>query len=290
MLLFYGIIAYIYVINQDKVTIFPNAKINIGLSVTSKREDGYHNINTIFYPVVLRDALEFVVQIPGEDSDELTQTGLETGCSMNDNIVIKTVNLVRKKFNIPAIKIHLHKVIPPGGGLGGGSSDAAFMIRYLNRYFSLGLSVKEMTGMALSLGSDCPFFIENHPVIATGKGEIMTRVDPLLKGYHILIVNPGIDIDTTEAYAALTPSEPAVSLNDVFKKPVTGWKGIINNDFEEVIFVKYPEIKNIKELMYNNNALYASMTGSGSSVYGIFEGLPPVDDLPSEQWRWRGIL
>lgn len=272
------------------MTIFPNAKINIGLSITSKREDGYHNIETIFYPVALRDALEFVVQEPGEDSDELTQTGVETGCKMNDNLVIKAVNLIRRKYNIPAIKIHLHKAIPPGGGLGGGSSDAAFLIKYLNRYFRLGLSTKDMTGLALSLGSDCPFFIGNHPVIATGKGEIMTRIEPLLMGYNILIARPDIHIDSAGAYAAITPSVPVVALKDVFKRPVAEWKGIINNDFEEVIFARYPEIKSIKDLMYRNNALYASMTGSGSSVYGIFEGLPPVNDLPVKQWRWRGIL
>jgi len=271
------------------MTLFPLAKINIGLWVTSKRDDGFHNIESVFYPVGLKDACEFVVDDSGSDSDEFTQTGINTNCSMDQNLAIKAINLLRSKYNIPALRIHLHKAIPPGAGLGGGSSDASFMIRYLNRYFELGLTIKELKILAADLGSDCPFFIENKPSLARGRGEILSDLNPVLAGMHIIIINPGIHISTAEAYAELTPLERNKSLKDFFVLPVETWRKNITNDFEATVFHSFPEIEEIKKELYTQGAIYSSMSGSGSSVYGIFNTKPPPDIL-SRYWSWTGKL
>ncbi len=271
------------------MTIFPNAKINIGLWITSRREDGFHNIETIFYPVGLKDACEFVMQENGRDSDEFTQTGYDTNCQMSDNLVIKAVNLVRKKHNIPALKIHLHKAIPPGSGLGGGSSDAAFMLRYLNRYFRIGLCNNALGAMALELGSDCPFFIKNIASHASGRGEKLNKVPAKLSGYKIIIVNPGIHINTGQAYAASIPLERDTDLAEIYKLPPEQWKDKITNDFEPAVFERFPVIGEIKKELYMQGAIYSSMSGSGSSVYGIFKNEPPVN-IFSEYYTWRGSI
>ena len=271
------------------MTIFPNAKINIGLWITSGRDDGFHNIETIFYPVGLKDACEFVMQENGSDSDEFTQTGYKTDCRMSDNLVMKAVNLVRKKYNIPALKIHLHKAIPAGSGLGGGSSDAAFMLRYLNRYFRIGLCNNDLKAMAIELGSDCPFFISNIPSHASGKGENLKKVPAKLSGYYILIVNPGIQINTGEAYASSTPMERDTDLADIYRLPPEQWKNAIINDFEPLIFNRYPVIGELKEELYRQGAIYSSMSGSGSSVYGIFRNEPPAN-IFRDYFTWKGSL
>ncbi len=271
------------------MTIFPNAKINIGLWISSKREDGFHNIETIFYPVGIKDVCEFVMQEDGRDSDEFTQTGYDTACSMADNLVMKAVNLIRKKYSIPALKIHLHKAIPPGSGLGGGSSDASFMLRYLNRYFRIGLCNKELTAMAEELGSDCPFFISNIPSHASGRGEKLKKVSARLDGYNILLVNPGIHINTGEAYAATKPEKRALPLTNIYDLPLEEWKDKLVNDFEPVIFNKFPLIGEIKKELYRQGALYSSMSGSGSSIYGIFRDKVPVNIFP-DYWTWKGVM
>ncbi len=271
------------------MTIFPNAKINLGLRITSKRADGFHNIETIFYPVGLRDVCEFVTQENGRDSDEFTQTGYDTACSMADNLVMKAVNLIRKNYNIPALKIHLHKAIPPGSGLGGGSSDAAFMLRYLVRYFRIGLCNKDLAAMAAELGSDCPFFITNIPSYASGRGEKLKKVKANLAGYKILLVNPGIIINTGEAYAASKPEKRNTVLTDIYDLSPEKWKDEMTNDFEPIIFRKFPLIGEIKKELYRHGALYSSMSGSGSSVYGIFRDESPAD-IFSEYWTWQGNL
>lgn len=271
------------------MTIFPNAKINIGLWITSRRADGFHDIETIFYPIGIKDACEFVIQDDGIDSDEFTGSGIDTGCLMSDNLVIKAVNLVRSRFNIPALRIHLHKAIPLGAGLGGGSSDAAFVLRYLNRYFRLGLCIKELHNMAASLGSDCPFFIQNIPSYALGKGEKLTKIDVRLKGYNIIIVKPGININTAEAYSSVLPKKRDVSLLSLYELAIEEWRENIVNDFEPVIFDKFPEIGEIKNELYRQGALFSSMSGSGSSVYGIFRSAPP-QDIFSKYWTWSGTM
>ena len=271
------------------MTIFPNAKINIGLWVTSRRDDGFHNIESIFYPVGIRDACEFVMQDNGIDSDEFTQTGIDSGSSINDNLVMKAINLVRSRFNIPALRVHLHKAIPIGAGLGGGSSDAAFMLRYLNRYFRLGLCNEDLSAMASELGSDCPFFIRNIPAYASGRGEILTKVSDLLAGLSIIIVNPGIILNTAEAYSELKPNKRDSSILDIYNLNIEEWKDKLENDFEAGTFKKYPLIEEIKNELYRQGAIYSSMSGSGSSVFGIFKDKPPLN-IFNEYWRWYGSL
>lgn len=272
------------------MTIFPNAKINIGLRIVSKREDGFHNIETIFYPLMIRDALEFINSANGDDSDSLTVTGKPTNCRMSDNLAVRAVNLLRKSHNIPSLQMHLHKAIPSGAGLGGGSSDASFMIKYLNRYFKLGLSDKKMKILSAELGSDCPFFIENRPAYAEGRGELLTPVKPLLEGFHIIIVNPGIHIDTGWAYAQTMPEKPSTNLRELYALPVEKWKGKITNDFEPALFDKYRELVVIRQNLDDAGAIYSSMSGSGSSIFGIFRSSPPELKFNDSYFTWRGIL
>lgn len=271
------------------MTIFPNAKINIGLRIISKREDGFHNIESVFYPIGLCDALEFVIQLPENNTDEFVVTGLLTDCPAESNLVMKALKLLRKDYHIPGLRIHLHKCIPAGAGLGGGSSDAAFMLKYLNRCFNLKLSNNDLIKYALELGSDCPFFINNNPVIATGKGEIMNDTKMDLKGKHILIIQPSIHINTSMAYSLITPAVPTNKLSEQINAPVKDWVKHISNDFEPAIFRLHPEISDIKDQMYRRGAIYSSMSGSGSSVYGIFDYAPP-GDIAGNLWSWTGSL
>ncbi|MEZ5012340.1 MAG: 4-(cytidine 5'-diphospho)-2-C-methyl-D-erythritol kinase [Bacteroidales bacterium] len=272
------------------MTLFPNAKINIGLRIVSRRDDGFHNIETIFYPVMVRDILEFVGDDSGNDSDSLTSTGLVTGCAMKDNLVIRALNLLRLKYNIPALHIHLHKAIPAGSGLGGGSSDAAFMLRYLNRFYRLGLCNNDLKKLALELGSDCPFFIENRPMYATGRGEELTPVKPVPGKHFIMIVNPGIEVNTGDAYRLTTPRTPSSDLRKLYNLPVNEWKGKIVNDFEEVVFKLHPEIGEIRENLYGMGAIYASMSGSGSSVFGLFDSAPKGYHFDGNYFTWSGMI
>ena len=191
--------------------VFPKAKINLGLRITGKRNDGYHNIETVFYPVSLCDALEFVVSPEAHEKDILTVTGISVGVSPEENIVMKAVSKLREKYSFPWLKIHLHKAIPHGAGLGGGSSDAACMLKALNRHFQLSISEQEMKSIALDIGSDCPFFIDGDPAFASGRGEILESINPVLSGYYLLLLNPGVGINTGEAYQNCRPETPVTS-------------------------------------------------------------------------------
>jgi 4-diphosphocytidyl-2-C-methyl-D-erythritol kinase len=272
------------------MVIFPKCKINIGLRITGKRSDGFHNIETIFYPVCLCDALEFVVTKEPVREDSLTITGLLTDSSPDDNMVIKAVRLMREGNEIPFLKIHLHKAIPAGAGLGGGSSDAANMLKALNRYFGLSFNTEDLREMALALGSDCPFFIESIPVFAEGRGEIMTPVKPVLNGMYLLLVNPGIQISTREAYKECHPQKPETDLNELFINKIEKWKGFIINDFEVPVFKKNPSIKNIKDNLYEMGAVYSSLSGSGSTVYGIFKRKPEIPENIKDYLIYTGVL
>lgn len=271
------------------MTFFPNAKINIGLYITGKRDDGYHNIESLFYPLALRDAIEFVVGEPGS-VDELSISGFETDCASEDNLVIKALELMRKEHELPPLKIHLHKAIPPGSGLGGGSSDAAFMLRYLNRYFKPGIDEGQLTRMALELGSDCAFFIANRPSFISGRGEVIRESSLNLEGKHILIVYPGINISTAEAYRMVSPMTGGSKLEEKISKSPASWKGSIRNDFQDAIIEKHPLIGTIIDEIYDSGALYCSLSGSGSAVYGIFEGIPPGNLSHHGLWTWKGTL
>ena len=249
---------------------FPNAKINIGLNVVSKRDDGYHNLETIFYPVKLADALELA------DSDEIqfSASGIEIDGNPENNLVFKAYKLLQKDFKLPPVKLHLHKIIPFGAGLGGGSSDAAFTLKMLDRYFELKIPSTKLENYAAQIGADCPFFIENKPVFASGIGDQFQAVNLDLSEYEILIVKPNCSMSTPEAYKNVIPKKPTFNLKDIENIPIESWKEVIENDFEKSVFEKYPEIEDLKNTLYEMGALYASMSGSGSAVFGIFHHLP----------------
>lgn len=268
---------------------FPKAKINFGLRVTGKRSDGFHNIETIFYPVPVCDALEFVVA-QNSANDEIVVSGLNINSRHEDNLVIKAVRKLRVNLPVPFLKIHLHKAIPSGAGLGGGSSDAAFMLRAINKYFDYSIDDSVMKSYALSIGSDCPYFIDPVPSIATGRGEVLSHVKPFLEGYFLLLINPGIHISTKEAYLNTNPSQPETGLEELSGSGPAVWKKLIVNDFEEYAFKLYPKIAAIKKALYKSGAVYASMSGSGSAVYGIYEGKPEITVKLRDNVIYEGYL
>ncbi len=271
---------------------FSNAKINIGLNIIRKRTDGFHDLESLFYPIGMCDILEF---IPASASScHSTVCFRNSGIVLTDpvekNLCVKACRLVRKKYPLPILQIHLHKVIPPGSGLGGGSSNGAFMIRMLSNAFGLGMTQLEMEEMAGRLGSDCPFFIRNQPAFATGRGINLIPIEPILSGYHLVVVHPGIHINTSEAYSKAAPKESGKGLLESIKKPIMEWKHAIENDFEEHLLDNYPEIGTLKEALYRSGALYSSLSGSGSAVYGIFDKAVPLKGIPTEYCIWQGKL
>jgi len=254
--------------------LFPNCKINLGLNIIRKREDGYHDLETIFYPVELKDALEGISL--GESNPEagvlFSSTGLEFQGDAADNLSVKAWHLLKKDFPaVQPVQMHLHKVIPMGAGLGGGSADGAFSLRLIDQLFRLHLSHEQLVNYALQLGSDCPFFILNKPCYATGRGEQLQEITLDLSGYQFVIVYPGIHVSTAEAFSTILPAKPLRSVSSIIQLPVQQWKELLVNDFERPVCSIYPEIAFIKNELYHKGAVYASMTGSGSSVYGIFE-------------------
>ncbi len=270
--------------------VFPKAKINLGLRITRRRTDGFHDIETIFYPIGLTDALEFAVSDTSDNKDHITVTGINPGGSTEDNLVIKAAARLREIRSLPFLKIHLHKVIPVGAGLGGGSSDGACFLKAVNRHFNLEIDEKIIKKTALELGSDCPFFIDAVPSFATGRGEEMKPVARVLKGYYFVLLNPGVGINTREAYQNCKPQIPDTSLTDLITLPVENWKSLILNDFEDFAFSKEPVIKDIKLGLYESGAIFSLMSGSGSSVYGIFTEKPRIPDHLIKYLIWEGVL
>ncbi len=309
------------------MVVFPNCKINLGLNILCKREDGYHDLETVFYPILLNDALEVVreqltadrLQITDDSSEDevnikstlhnerltvnrlqitddlsediitntqstlhnqqltvngirLTTSGLPINGDDDNNLCVKAYYLLKKDFPfLPLIQMHLHKVIPMGAGLGGGSADGAFALKLLNDTFHLNLSSEQLIAYALQLGSDCPFFILNKPCFATGRGEVMEAIELDLSAYQFVIVNPQIHIGTGWAFGNITPKIPEQSIKDIIYQPINTWKDLLINDFEQPAINHYPKIGNIKAELYNHGAIYSSMTGSGSTVFGIYE-------------------
>jgi 4-diphosphocytidyl-2-C-methyl-D-erythritol kinase len=258
---------------------FPNCKINLGLRILDKRPDGYHNLQTIFFPVPLFDALEIIANSGGEQDVIFTASGLAVNTAEQDNLCVKAYRLLKKDFpKLPPVRIHLHKTIPMGAGLGGGSSDGAFTLSRLNSLFRLGLSSEQLGSYALQLGSDCPFFIVNKPSIGGGRGEYLLPVELTLSGCSLVLINPGIHVDTGWAFRQLAEirsgqKAETIALHRVPLLPLDEWKHLLTNDFEEPVFARYPEIAEIKHELYRRGALYASMSGSGSTVFGFFENL-----------------
>ncbi|HOX73221.1 MAG TPA: 4-(cytidine 5'-diphospho)-2-C-methyl-D-erythritol kinase [Bacteroidales bacterium] len=255
---------------------FPRAKINIGLRVTGKRDDGFHNIETIFYPTGLCDALEFVVPREQVKEDTLVVTGINIGSRPKENLVMRALKKMRESYAVPFLKIHLHKKIPAAAGLGGGSSDAACIMKAINKCFRLSIDNDTLKKIALEVGSDCPFFIDPVPSFATGRGEMLKPVDYLPQEYKLVLVNPGIRISTRDAYNNCIPGMPVKSLEELFRLPPSEWNGSVINDFEQYVFKLYPEIEAIKNSLYSAGALYSSMSGSGSTVYGIFRDIGEI--------------
>lgn len=267
---------------------FPNAKINLGLNIVSKRSDGYHNLETVFYPINIKDALEIIVK-EGQRRDTFIEAGIKVDSPPENNLVMKALKLMREHYSFPPIEVHLLKKIPFGAGIGGGSADASFMLKLLNQTFELKASNEELALLAVRLGADCPFFIYNRPMFASGIGELFEEVSLSLNTYHFVLIKPDIHVSTKDAFSHINPHLPELSIKEIIKHPVSDWKGLMVNDFEKSVFTKYPLIGEIKEDLYQRGAMYASMSGSGSSVFGIFkEDLNNVESLYSGSFVWKG--
>ncbi len=268
---------------------FPNAKINLGLYITEKRPDGFHNIESVFYPIAWNDALE-VIESPEASTDfQLHLSGLPVPGSVEDNLLYKAYALIKAKRTLPKLSVYLHKSLPMGAGLGGGSADCAFFINQLNTQFGLGLSEEERLDLARPLGSDCAFFIKNKPVFAYEKGDIFKELDIDLGMYYIAVVFPNVHSNTKEAYSLVRPAKPISSLLETVQQPVHTWKGMLANDFETSIFSKYPVVEKTKQDLYDAGAIYASMSGSGSAVFGLFESMPQIGSLAAFP-HWVGRM
>lgn len=259
---------------------FPCAKINLGLNIVSKRPDGYHNLETVFYPIPLTDALEIKYmdeKFPSESPCDLKITGNDVDCNEEDNLVIKAYQLLAADFQLPRVHAHLVKRIPTQAGLGGGSSDAAYMIRLLDERFRLNIGIPEMERYAAKLGADCAFFITADPSYAEGIGDVLMPADVPgagLGGYYLAVVKPSVAVSTRDAYAAIVPKTPAKCCRDIVRQPIETWKDELVNDFEAPIFAMHPELAAIKQSLYDAGAVYAAMSGSGSALFGIFREQP----------------
>lgn len=267
---------------------FPNAKINLGLRVVARRADGYHNIETLFYPIGLKEALEVIPSAHLKSGYRLFQYGTPVVGDPENNLVVKALKLIAEERKLPAIEIHLLKRIPSGAGLGGGSADAAAMLRLLNDSFHLDFSDDELMARAGRIGADCPFFLLNRPAYATGTGNLLEPFALDLKDYAIMVVKPSVTVSTKEAYAMIRPGEPERPLREILNDPPDTWCEQMKNDFEEPIFKKFPEICSIKRQLYEMGAIYASMSGSGAALFGIFRNLPEGKARFRDCFVWRG--
>lgn len=266
----------------------PNAKINLGLHVIEKRDDGYHNIETVFYPIGWHDVLEVIPALDEASGITLTLSGLPVPGDVDDNLLVKAYKLLAADYPLPGVQVHLRKQVPMGAGLGGGSSDAAFFLRALNELFELGLAWGELHHYARQLGADCSFFIANRPVLAEQKGDVYESIALSLAGTHVVVAYPGIHVSTPEAYRLLTPKAPAQNLEEVLlHQPRSQWRTSLVNDFESVVFAQHPRIAALKGAMYAAGAFYAGMSGSGSAVFGLFDEQPAVALADCTVWEGR---
>ncbi len=264
---------------------FSGTKINLGLSVKRKRRDGFHELETVFYPLRYSDVLEVVPS----DTFGFQTSGIPISGNQHENLVVKAYDRIRSQYNTGCVKIHLHKIVPPGTGLGGGSADAAAMLLLMNKLFDLNLEARELEAIAAELGSDCPFFINHQPSLATGRGEVLQPMQVSLKGYFIIVVLPRLSISTEEAYRQVKPKEPLHHPSSIIEKSPELWKGKLINDFEQLPIIP-EEIHQIKSQLYEQGALYASLSGSGSAVYGIFSQERNMDDIKMEYRVYKQVL
>lgn len=258
---------------------FPNAKINLGLDVVEKRPDGYHNLETVFFPIPLQDILEITVAEENAPDYTFTMHNAVFDGDNNDNLVVKAYKILAADYKLPKVKMALYKNIPTGAGLGGGSADAAFALKMLNEIAGLGLTDEKLEEYAARLGADCAFFIKNTPAYATGIGNILSSTPCDLTGYFMVIVKPEIHISTKEAYSLVRPQYPEIPLTEIAKKPIAEWKGLMKNDFEKSVFAQHPSMEKIKDCLYSMGAVYASMSGSGSAFFGIFDHEQDIDNI-----------
>jgi len=267
------------------MVVFPNAKINLGLNIMSRRPDGYHELETCFYPVPWQEALEIVEA----KKTTFTSSGIKIH-GEGDNICLKAYQLLTSDYDIPPVNIHLHKAIPIGAGLGGGSADGAFTLKLINNLFSLGLSESQLIQYATKLGADCTFFIKNKPMFAKGIGEKLEVINISIAGKYLFLVYPDIHISTKEAYASIIPKKPVLEINQIIEKiDLYEWKDHLINDFESSLFKTYPMLKAIKQELYEAGAIYASMSGSGSCMFGIYDEAPKLS-FPSRYNIWSGKI
>lgn len=258
--------------------VFPNIKINLGLNITEKRPDGYHNLETVFYPVNWQDALEIHTLRDAAEPYRLKMKGFQIDGDAESNLVIKAYRVLKERFaQLPPVDVCLFKHVPTGAGLGGGSADAAFMIKALNEKYVLGMTEDEMCAVASQLGADCAFFVKNTPVFATGIGNEFHPINLSLKGYSIVLVKPDVSVSTKEAYSLVKPCKPEVAITEIIKLPIAEWKTLLKNDFEASVFPQYPTLAAIKDKLYELGAAYAAMSGSGSTLFGIFK--EPIADI-----------
>ncbi|MCF0235249.1 MAG: 4-(cytidine 5'-diphospho)-2-C-methyl-D-erythritol kinase [Bacteroidaceae bacterium] len=258
------------------MVVFPCSKINLGLNIVERRSDGYHNLETVFYPIPLHDNLE-VISVKNATQDYLLhKTGLEIEGEDDNNLVVKVFRLLKEEFSqIPSVEIWLHKRIPSGAGLGGGSSDAAYMMRLLNEKYDLKMTDEDIEYRLSRLGADCPFFYHSRPAYATGIGDQLLPIDFDLAGYTLVLVKPDVHVSTREAYSLVHPKPSSQSLLFALSQPIETWRETVKNDFEFSVFKQYPAIAAIKQTLYDMGAVYASMSGSGSSVFGLFRRSQP---------------
>ncbi len=263
------------------MVVFPNAKINIGLNVIGKRSDGFHNIESIFYPIPINDALEAIAS----DRFAFECEGTNPGEDPETNTILKAYELLKNYRKLRPVHFFLLKNIPQAAGLGGGSADATFTLSLINDLLNLHLTKAELIDISQQVGSDCPFFLQNQPQMVTGRGEELNPIDLTLTGYHFGVINPAISISTKTAYQHIQPAKPNEDLRSKIQYPIQDWPEVINNDFEQYVLEAYPEIKQLKDSLYRAGAYYASLTGSGSAVYGIFGESPVLPDRIDNQYE-----
>ena len=263
--------------------VFPNAKINIGLHIVERRPDGYHNLETVFYPIPLHDVLEIVPSRQPDNS--LTCYGNDIDCPPEKNLVMKAVRLMQAHYEVPPVDIYLQKIVPHGAGLGGGSSDAAFALTMLNEMFALGASDDELAALAATLGADCPFFVYNRAMMATGIGDVLTPIDLDLRGLTLFLVKPDVNVPTAVAYKRVTPTPGTRDLPRLLASPPEQWGDAVANDFEVSVFAEYPQLRSIKAALAARGALYTAMSGSGSAIFALFDSVKVAEGLRGGFYR-----
>lgn len=269
---------------------FSPAKINLGLQITERRQDGFHNLQSLMYPIPLCDLIE-ISQLPWQDTPlQFTQSGIGTGTTPENNLCIRAWDLMRSEVNIPPVAMHLHKQIPVGAGLGGGSSNASTVLKALNTLVDEPVSKEQLADFAATLGSDCPFFLQEGPMMMEGRGELLSHVSVSLSAFYLLVLFPEVHISTAEAYSKVTPALPEQQLRQLIEVPVHQWRDNLKNDFEPSLFEQYPQLHELKHGLYRAGALYAAISGSGSSLYGIFDSNPVLPGEIRKFVIWQGVL